>query len=71
MTLHEAITQVLKNENRAMSTKEIADRLNENGFYAKKDNSPITDFQIHGRTKNYPNLFNRNGSTVSLTESQK
>ena len=36
MTLHEAIQQVLKNENRAMSTKEIADRLNENKLYTKK-----------------------------------
>ena len=68
MTLHEAIQHVLKNENGSMLTKEIADRLNENKFYTKKDKSAITDFQIHGRTKNYPQLFNQNGSEVSLVK---
>lgn len=66
MKLHDAIIQVLVNEKRSMSTKEIAEKLNENKLYVKKDNSEITDFQIHGRTKNYPKLFNREGSIVSL-----
>ncbi|SEO79117.1 hypothetical protein SAMN05444671_1413 [Flavobacterium sp. CF108] len=66
MKLHDAIAQTLITENRAMSTKEIADKLNISKLYTKKDKSKITDFQIHGRTKNYPNLFNRDGSVVSL-----
>jgi hypothetical protein len=66
MTLHEAIEQLLKQTGRQMTTKEIADDLNKNKWYVKKDGSKITDFQIHGRTKNYPQYFNRDGSTVSL-----
>ena len=66
MTLHEAIEQLLKQIGRQMTTKEIADDLNKNKWYVKKDGSKITDFQIHGRTKNYPQYFNRDGSTVSL-----
>jgi len=66
MKLHDAIIQVLVDENRSMSTKEIAEKLNANKLYIKKDKSEITDFQIHGRTKNYPNLFNRDGLIVSL-----
>lgn len=49
-----------------MSTHEIADALNRNKWYEKKDRSAITDFQIHGRTRNYPQFFDRNGSMVSL-----
>jgi len=49
-----------------MSTREIADALNRNKWYEKKDRSAITDFQIHGRTRNYPQFFDRNGSMVFL-----
>lgn len=66
MTLHEAIVKVLMEAKRSMTTSEIATRLNKTKWYSKRDNSAITAFQIHGRTKNYPHLFNRNGSTVSL-----
>lgn len=66
MTLHAAIEKLLQQTGRQMTTQEIADSLNKNNWYQKKDGSKITDFQIHGRTKNYPQLFNRNGATVSL-----
>jgi len=66
MTLHEAIVQVLKEAGRPMTTQEIADVLNRNKLYQKRDGSDISAFQIHGRTKNYSNLFDRNGSIVSL-----
>ncbi|MDI9365425.1 MAG: HTH domain-containing protein [Flavobacterium sp.] len=66
MTLHEAIEKVLLQKEHPMTTQQIADELNENNWYQKKDGSKITAFQIHGRTKNYATIFNRNGSTVSL-----
>jgi hypothetical protein len=66
MTLHEAIRVVLEDADRPMTTREIAAELNRRGLYAKKDGSEITDFQVHGRTKNYPQLFRREGTTVSL-----
>ncbi|MES2379508.1 MAG: DNA-deoxyinosine glycosylase [Bacteroidota bacterium] len=49
-----------------MTTLQIADELNKNGWYQKKDGSPIQAFQIHGRTRNYTNIFSCNGSAVSL-----
>lgn len=49
-----------------MTTSDIANELNKNKWYQKKDNTEIDAFQIHGRTRNYPKLFNRNGSMVSL-----
>lgn len=66
MTLHDAIVQVLLNKGHPMTTQEIADELNQNGLYSKKDGSLISAFQIHGRTRNYRYLFDREGSIVSL-----
>ena len=66
MTLHEAIEKLLRQVGRPMTTQQIADELNKNGWYQKKDGSEITAYQIHGRTKNYYHLFKRDGSTVSL-----
>ena len=66
MTLHAAIEKLLKQKGHPMTTYEIADELNNNKWYQKKDESKITDYQIHGRTKNYPQIFTRNGSTVFL-----
>jgi len=66
MTLHEAISQVLLENGGSMTTTEIANALNRNGLYTKKDGSAIIAYQIHGRTKNYPHLFDKDGSTVSL-----
>ncbi len=66
MTLHAAIEKLLQQTGRQITTHEIAESLNKSKWYQKKDGSKITDFQIHGRTKNYPQLFNRTGATVSL-----
>ena len=49
-----------------MSTQDVADAVNAAGNYSKKDGSDVTAFQIHGRTKNYPQLFARDGSKVRL-----
>lgn len=69
MTLHEAIIKVLQQHGKSMSTQEIADALNKYKWYTKGDGSSISAFQIHGRTRKYPHLFNRNGSIVSLKSS--
>ena len=44
MTLHEAIVRLLKEKGQAMTTSEIADELNLNNWYTKKDGSLITAF---------------------------
>jgi hypothetical protein len=49
-----------------MTTREIADALNKNKWYEKKDKSLIDPFQIHGRTRNYSQIFIQTGSTISL-----
>lgn len=68
MTLHEAIVRVLQEAGHAMTVEEIADRLNQTGWYVKRDGSRITPYQIHGRCRQYSHLFGRipppYGSTV-------
>jgi hypothetical protein len=66
MTLHEAMTKVLVQANRSMTTQEIANELNENDWYKKGDGSMIKKSQICLRAKNYPKLFSSDGKTVSL-----
>jgi hypothetical protein len=67
MFLHDAIVKLLQEKCKPMTTSEIASELNKNGWYQKKNNNPdISAYQIHGRTKNYPHLFRRKGTTVCL-----
>ncbi|MCX5634237.1 MAG: HTH domain-containing protein [Planctomycetota bacterium] len=68
MYLHEAIIQVLRENGHEMKTQEVADEINRQRLYAKKDRTEVTAFQIHGRAKNYPQLFTRKGSLVGIVE---
>lgn len=66
MNLHSAIEKLLIQSDRPLTTLEIADALNANKWYVKKDRSDIDHFQIYGRAKNYPHIFIRDGSTIAL-----
>ena len=70
MYLHEAMEKLLRQNGHPMTTSEIAEALNKNKWYKKQDGSPIQPFQINGRAKNYPRLFEQNGSTVALNGQQ-
>jgi transcriptional regulator with XRE-family HTH domain len=67
-TLHLEIARILdKRGNGWMTTRDIADAVNEAQRYRKETtSSPVTPFQIHGRTKNYDEVFERKGSHVRL-----
>jgi hypothetical protein len=68
-TLHEELADIVRNHgNRWITRTELADAVNERGIYKKRDGSPVTDFQVHGRTRNYNQLFERDGSRVRLLE---
>jgi len=68
MTLHEAIAEILREAGHPMTTAEIAAQVNRRRSYTKKDGTPVTAYQIHGRTKNYDRLFTRNRTLVGLCE---
>ncbi|MFL5796554.1 MAG: GIY-YIG nuclease family protein [Actinomycetota bacterium] len=67
VTLHVEIADILRERrNHWMTTQELADAVNARGRYSKRDGSAVTAFQIHGRTRNYGQLFDRDGSAVRL-----
>ena len=57
MTLHEAMIKYLNEVGRGLTSSEIAEAINKNGTYEKKDKSQITSSQIHARVNKYPHLF--------------
>lgn len=66
-TLHAEIARILHDHgNRWMTTMEIAAAVNDAGRYRKRGGSAVTDLQIHGRTTNYDDLFERDGMRVRL-----
>jgi HB1, ASXL, restriction endonuclease HTH domain len=62
MLLHEAIEKVLTTKGRPLTARQIAEELNKNKWYTKKDKSPIAPAQITARVKNYPAYFKTNRS---------
>ena len=66
MDLHLAIKKVLEEKSQAMTVKEITDAINDQGLCTRKDGSPVCDFQIHGRSFNRKELFERDGKWVKL-----
>ncbi len=69
ITLHEEIRDILvSNGNDWISLSELAGLVNQRNRYRKRDGSPVTEFQVHGRSRNYPNLFERNGRRVRSAE---
>lgn len=71
MTLHAAIEKLLKFKGKPMLIQEIADELNANGWYQKKNGTKIQAVHIHGRTRNHKDVFVRKGTTVGLVYEQK
>jgi hypothetical protein len=71
VTLHDEIAAILGHSGRPMTTAEIADAVNQRGLYVKRDQTAVTAFQVHGRTRKYPQLFTREGQTVKLRSWQR
>jgi len=42
-----------------MRSSDVADTINEEGRYRKKDGSPMTASQVSARARKYPKLFER------------
>jgi hypothetical protein len=72
MTLHKAIAHVLRaNENHWMTARELADAVTAQGLYRKRDGSPLEANQVHARTNNYADLFEKEGANIRLREKSR
>jgi hypothetical protein len=69
MTLHKALAHVLREHNNdPMTARELADAVNQQGLYHKKDGSPVEANQVHARTNNYRDVFEKDGPNIRLKE---
>jgi len=66
MTLHEAIEKVLQQTGGPMTACEIANKLNNNNWYRKKDGSKIQEVQIIARADDHHDLFDIDRSVKPL-----
>ncbi|MEX0980488.1 MAG: N-6 DNA methylase [Bacteroidales bacterium] len=68
MTLHEAISFVLKQERRSMTAREIADIINSKKLYIRGDKNPVPTSQIHARVNNNPAIFSKISGEIYLVQ---
>ncbi len=65
MELEEEIEKILKNKPGGMTVHDIAQQLMEKGVLNDNDSS-VCYFQVHARTHNMPEIFERRGDKVKL-----
>jgi hypothetical protein len=71
MTLHEAIRRVLTDHgNEWMTARSIGDEVNARQLYRKRDGSPVGVNQVHARTNNYTDLFEKADGRIRLKTGQ-
>ena len=70
--LHEIVELVLLNARRAMTSREIAEKIQKDGLWkqpAGSNTSPVT--LISARIKSYPTWFERKDKLIDLTDKRK
>ncbi|MBO3098299.1 GIY-YIG nuclease family protein [Gelidibacter pelagius] len=70
MTLHEAIQQALLKAKKSLTAPEIAEVLNANSWYSKKDGSDIKSSQVAARVKSHSHLFSNANNLIALRSSE-
>jgi len=63
-TLHDAIMNAIGDIPEGLTAKEIAQRINTESKYKRKDGCPVPAVQISARIRKYPNLFMKTGSKI-------
>lgn len=67
LTLHEALALILRESgNGWVTVRELTDQVNARNLYQRRNGAPVEANQVHARTKNYPQMFDKRGSRVRL-----
>jgi len=67
LSLHAAMVEVLKTApERMMRARDLADTIAQRGLYVMRDGRPVEAQQIHARVGNYPELFGKDGTFITL-----
>jgi hypothetical protein len=69
MTLHEAMAEVLRSSpERMMRAADLAVEIDRRGLYKMRDGRPVEAQQVHARVGNYPDLFSKVGTFITLAD---
>jgi signal transduction histidine kinase len=68
MTLHQAIEQVLQNAKKPLLSRDIADIINNQKLYKRKDGLPVSASQVTTRANNYSKLFTKEAGKIKLVK---
>lgn len=66
MTLHEAIEMILQEVGKPMTSRALADIVNERNLYRRKDGLPVSASQVITRVGNYDKIFVKENGKVKL-----
>ncbi len=68
LTLHEAMATVLKDApGGMMRAGDLAAQINGRGLYRMRDGRPVEAQQIHARVGQYPHVFDKQGTFITLS----
>lgn len=66
MTLHEAIELILQESGKSMTSRQIADVINERELYARRDGKLVSASQVTSRVNNYEKIFAKDLNKIKL-----
>ena len=66
MKLEEAIVYLLVKRNGGMTTDQIADAINQQGLYRRKDGQPVTSKQVYATICRFPEMFAKEAGRIML-----
>ena len=66
MKIEEAIVYVMVKRNGGMTTDQIADAINRQGLYLRKDGQPVTSKQVFATICRFPEMFTKEAGRIML-----
>lgn len=66
MKIEEAIVYVIVKRNGGMTTEQIAEAINRQRLYKRKDGQPMTSQQVYAVICRYPSMFTKEAGRIML-----
>ncbi len=66
MKIEEAIVYVIVQRNGGMTTDQIADAINRQKLYQRKDGLPVTSKQVYATICRFPEMFTKEAGRIML-----
>lgn len=66
MKIEEAIVYVIMERNGGMTTNQIAEAINHQGLYQRKDGQQVTSKQVYATICRFPEMFTKEAGRIML-----